>query len=149
MPTRLLTIADLPALDDLGSLSDSEGFRFVRRFIDDITNGRARLDSPCEFFLANTIDERLVGFGGVTTDPYVEDPRVGRLRHLYIRPEVRGTGIGRALVAQLEGRAEGCYTQLRLRTDTLAAARFYERLGYEAIASDSATHQRVLPPPSM
>jgi ribosomal protein S18 acetylase RimI-like enzyme len=80
----------------------------------------------------------------VTRDPYIADTRIGRLRHVYVRPEIRRRGVGRALVAHLEARAAACYGSLRLRTDTEAASRFYERLGYEPVASPSATHHRAL-----
>lgn len=144
MPIRPLVQTDLPALHELALHAESEGFRFVRRLHGDLTLDHARTDASCECLVAHVDGDRLVAVGGVTPDPYVDDPRVGRLRHLYVRPEVRGTGIGRALVAHLEARAAGCFATLRLRTDTLAAARFYERLGYLSIESDSATHQRAL-----
>ena len=144
MTIRVLTIVDLTTLHELAALGEAEGFRFVRRFVDELTVGHIHLDRPCEFFLGATVDSHLVGIGGVTPDPYVQGPHVGRLRHLYVRPDVRGAAIGRALVARLEARAHQCYTLLRLRTDTAAAARFYERLGYTAVIDPAATHQRVL-----
>ena len=143
MPTRLLTAADVPALREVVALADEEGFRFLARFLDDFKAGRVRLDAPCEFFMGTVIDDQLAAIGGVTPDPYVEDSRIGRLRHLYVRPDRRREGIGRALVAELERRAEPCYASLRLRTDTAAAA-FYEHLDYRRVESPSATHQRML-----
>lgn len=145
MPTRPLTPADLPALRALAALAEGEGFLFVTRFLDELLARRVRLDAPDEFFVGALIDGQLAAIGGVTPDPYVGDPRTGRLRHLYVRPDHRGEGIGRALVAELERRAEACYACLRLRTDTSAAAAFYERLGYHPVTSSSATHQRMLP----
>jgi GNAT superfamily N-acetyltransferase len=145
MTIRPLTLSDLPALEELVPLSEAEGFRFVKRLAEDVGAARVQLDSPCEFFLGCVEEGRLVGVGGITPDPYVSDSSVGRLRHLYVRPEWRRRDVGRALVADLEARAAHCYSRLRLRTDTPVAARFYENLGFEAIESDSATHLRVLP----
>jgi GNAT superfamily N-acetyltransferase len=144
MTTRTLAIADHAALNELAALGETEGFRFIRRFVDDLTAGRVRPNNRCEFFLGVTAGDQLVGIGGVTPDPYLQDPLVGRLRHLYVRPGHRGAGVGRLLVAQLEARAEHCYAFLRLRTDTAAAARFYEQLGYEPVTTATATHQRAL-----
>jgi GNAT superfamily N-acetyltransferase len=143
--TRCLAAADLPALRVLASLASAEGFRFVQRFVDDIAAGSASLHSRTEFFVGVVDDDRLIGFGGVTPDPYVNHEGVGRLRHLYVRPDRRDEGIGAQLVRVLEQHALAAgYAQLRLRTDTSAAARFYERLGYSIVNDDSATHRRVL-----
>jgi ribosomal protein S18 acetylase RimI-like enzyme len=142
---RFLDASDLDALLGIATLGEAEGFLFVRRFVDDLIGARVKLADQCEFFLGVFVDDQLAGIGGVTADPYVQDPDIGRLRHLYVRSEFRGSGVGRALVAELEARAQLCYAQLRLRTDTAGAARFYERLGYDAIDDASATHRRTLP----
>ena len=86
----------------------------------------------------------LVGVGGLTPDPYVDDPAVGRVRHVYVAAAHRRQGIGRRLIRALEDRAHGVYEHLRLRTDSPAAAAFYETLAYVPIAADNATHARSL-----
>jgi GNAT superfamily N-acetyltransferase len=137
--------SDLSALREMSGIAEAEGFRFVTRLLDDLGAGRVQLDARCEFFLATLDGDQLVAVGGVTPDPYLPDPRIGRLRHLYVRADRRGMGLGHRLVADLERRAVTCYDLLRLRTDNPAAAAFYERIGYQAVASGSATHQRMLP----
>ena len=146
--TRPLIASDIAALREIAALAEAEGFRFVTRFLDDLVNERVCLDAPCEFFLATLHGGQLLAIGGVTPDPYIDDSRVGRLRHVYVRADKRRTGLGRTLVAQLERRAAACYDRLRLRTDNPAAAAFYERVGYEAVASESSTHHRLLSAPS-
>jgi hypothetical protein len=42
MTTRLLTIADLGALQELARLGQAEGFRFLRRFVDELAAERTR-----------------------------------------------------------------------------------------------------------
>ena len=147
MPTRPLSPADLPSLRELAALAEAEGFRFVGRLVDALIAGQLELDGPREFFLGCVAGDRLVAVGGVTPDPYLDDASTGRLRHLYVRPDARGGGIGAELVAQLERRAATAYESLRLRTDSARAARFYDRLGYHAVPSDSATHVRKLSVP--
>jgi GNAT superfamily N-acetyltransferase len=141
---RALRLADLAQVRELAVLAEAEGFQFVRRFADELSERSIALDAPCEFFLATLADDRVIAIGGVTADPYVGDPHVGRLRHLYVRPDARGAGVGRELVARLEIRARDCYDVLRLRTDAAGAAAFYECLGYSPMQAASATHSRVL-----
>ena len=149
MATRSLTATDLPELRALAMLAEDEGFRFVRRFVDDIAAGSVQLDSPTEFFLAVVEHDRLIAFGGVTPDPYIGDRDAGRVRRVYVRSGHRNQGIGEQLIRALEQRARAAgYTHLRLRTDTSAAARFYERLGYIATTDNSATHYRTLTTPN-
>lgn len=68
-------------------------------------------------------------------EPGVPDGTVGEVKRLYVRPQARGTGLGRTLVETLldEARAIG-YRELKL--DTLAqmteAHRLYARLGFAA-----------------
>ena len=50
----------------------------------------------------------------------------------------------RALVAALLADAGLHFDVIRLRTDTVAAARFYGALGFIPIPSPDATHQHVL-----
>jgi GNAT superfamily N-acetyltransferase len=56
--------------------------------------------------------------------------QVGRVRHLYVLTEFRRLGIGRQLVQAVVASAQSRFGSLRLRTETLEAAAFYERLGF-------------------
>jgi GNAT superfamily N-acetyltransferase len=144
LETRTLTFADLSIIRGLSQLAEAEGFGFITRFADDCANGSVQLDAPGEYFYGDFDNDDLVALGGVTPDPYVHDASVGRVRHVFVRPEFRARGVGRALVDTLEARAQNRYARLRLRTDTAAAARFYERLGYHVVSNVSATHERAL-----
>jgi GNAT superfamily N-acetyltransferase len=144
MIVRPLADGDLPGLESLVEESEADGFRFLRRFRDDWTAGRARTDAPGEWFLGVVDGDALVAVGGVTRDPYLADARTGRIRHVYVARSHRRRGVGRRLLAELEGRARGVFDVLRLRTDTEEASRFYESIGYAPDASESATHAREL-----
>jgi GNAT superfamily N-acetyltransferase len=134
----LLESIDSALLQPLLVESEEEGFRFVRRILD---QGASAMDDATWYGAWRA--EELVAIGGLTRDPYVESPSVGRLRHLYVRKSERRRGIGRALVTALEQVAIGRFELVRLRTDTVAAARFYEALGYQPLVkNESATHQR-------
>lgn len=61
------------------------------------------------------------------------DGRRGWLNYLAVDPDLQGRGLGRHLVhvAERDLAARGCpKVNLQIRTDNLAAVRFYESLGY-------------------
>jgi GNAT superfamily N-acetyltransferase len=146
--TEFQPIQTLPskALASLLGASTAEGFRFVERFAREWEEGKACFDQPGELFLAAYDGATVIAIGGLTADPYTGDPALGRLRHLYVRPDARRRGIGRRLVQALERAAQGEYRALVLRTDTATAARFYEELSYTPLPpGGTATHGRELP----
>ena len=144
MIVRSLNAIDLPDIQRLAEEADAEGFRFMTLFLAGFERHAVACDSAEEFFLVVEEGERLVGVGGVTPDPHGAEPATGRLRHLYVSPGARRRGIGETLVRALESRAAERYQRLRLRTDSVAAAQFYERLGYLPRSEAHATHARRL-----
>ncbi len=140
MMIRILEQWDLDAVRDLAALARSEGFQFLDRLVAELENQTVRLDAADEFFVCAIEQSRIVAVGGITPDPYANEPNVGRVRHVYVHPKARRSGIGRALIVALEQRAPRSYSTLRLRTDTPAAARFYEALGYRPVIDVDATH---------
>src|SRR4051812_32031794 len=88
---------DLPAISELAQLADSEGCRFVRRFVDALTVKFPRPEDTAECFLCLVDRGELVAIGGVTPDPYAADSTIGRLRHVYVRPSRRHEGFGAQL----------------------------------------------------
>jgi GNAT superfamily N-acetyltransferase len=63
----------------------------------------------------------------------LDEPMVGEVKRLYVRPSARGTGFGRALVETVLAHArEIGYRELRLDTATWMgdAMRLYKRLGF-------------------
>ena len=149
---QILPLDPLP-IDALKPLVDEgtrEGFRFLRRLVDEHASGQVRFDAAGEVLLGVFEGDELVAVGGVTRDPYADSDDVGRVRHVYVRAAHRGRGVGTLLVRALEERARGRFSALTLRTDTEAAARFYAALGYRALAAGgTATHRRELGPAAL
>jgi GNAT superfamily N-acetyltransferase len=84
------------------------------------------------YYLAWSAKGALVGTGALRT----VSPGVGEMKHLYVRPEARGMGLGRALVEVriADARAMGVKTLL---ADTFAAnpemPALYDRLGFSRV----------------
>lgn len=138
---RPLLAPPWPALQPLIEESRREGFRFLVRLREEWESGANRFDAPGEALLGTWTEGGLAGIGALNRDPYAYEPRVGRLRHLYVSEAFRSRGVGRALVEALVSAARPHFSVLRLRTDTAAAARFYQALGFVPVSSPSATHQ--------
>ena len=130
-------------------LADSErqGWRIVRRLVDEWMSGANRFDRAGEALFAARLGERLVGVGGLNIDPFVAGPRRGRVRHVYVHSECRRQGIGEQLMGEILAAARGPFDHLSLRTANPAAARLYERLGFQvSTESEHATHVMRMPP---
>ena len=142
---RSLSLDDMPQIDALARESLQEGFQFGVRWRDAVRATATAPDDAHAFFLGVFDGDALVAVGGVTRDPYVNEPGLGRVRHVYVAASERRRGFGRRLLGALEARARLGYSSLRLRTDTQRAAAFYEALGYSRIEDADATHRRTLP----
>lgn len=119
------------AINHLVKESSPQGFRFVERLIRDYRNGLNCFDKSGEVLLTASSKGVVIGIGGLNRDPYFNDPKVGRLRHLYVGSGWRRCGVGRLLVNRLIHEASRHYYLLALRTDTPAADKFYQKLGFK------------------
>jgi GNAT superfamily N-acetyltransferase len=135
------------ALKDLRAASTAEGFQFIERLVTELANHPSQYEGQGVALLGGYALGQLVAIGGFSADPYTTEQGLGRLRRVYVLPAWRGMGVGRHLVRTLEAQAAETYRALVLRTDTAAAARFYEALGYAPFpAGGTATHRRSLVP---
>jgi len=120
--------------------ADREGHAFVRRLDREWDSGANRFDHAGEALFGAFCGGRLVGVGGLNRDPYTKADNVGRLRHLYVAPDMRGRGVGRLLVERIVAETRGSFTLLRLRTLSADAAAFYRHLGFVETGEEAATH---------
>jgi ribosomal protein S18 acetylase RimI-like enzyme len=141
---RPLIPSDIHGIRRIAALASAEGFAFLDRFVSELESEAVALNSAGEFFLGFIAGGEIVALGGVTPDPYLNDPTTGRLRHVYVRSDHRRSSVGRQLVRELERRAVYVYSTLRLRTDTDAAAQFYQAMGYDPVIDATATHVRSI-----
>ena len=122
--------------------SERQGFRFVRRLVEEWESGANRFDRPGEALFVARVGDDVVGVCGLNVDPYAGDPKIGRVRHLYVLVPHRRSGIGEQLVADVLEAARGRFERLRVRTTNAIAARLYERLGFRrTAAARDRTHE--------
>jgi GNAT superfamily N-acetyltransferase len=140
----VLRLWDLPAgIDLLVSESQREGLEFVERLAREWRSRENCFDQPGEALfgsVSNTVPGALDAIGGINRDPYLEEPRVGRLRHVYVRPHLRNQSIGSVLVRAILEAAHGSFDRVRLRTASSQSDSFYERLGFLRVSDPTATH---------
>jgi GNAT superfamily N-acetyltransferase len=89
-------------------------------------------DEPDTLHAAVAVSGRIVGVASVMRDAYPHDPHAGdwRIRGMATSAEMRGRGIGAALVARCEQHARD-HAGMRLWCNARAGARrFYERAGF-------------------
>jgi GNAT superfamily N-acetyltransferase len=121
---------DADALTPLVNESIAEGFELVRRLTTEWESGANRFTRRGEALFVAADREKLVGVCGLNIDPYANDPRIGRVRHLYVAANRRREGIGRALVGKIVAEAAKSFDTLTLRTGSADAAAFYVALGF-------------------
>jgi GNAT superfamily N-acetyltransferase len=138
MGVRIKRLTELPraALAPLLAESVQAGWRFVARLADEWATGVNRFDLPGEVLFGGWAGRHLVGVCGLNVDPYAADPLDGRVRRLYVLAQFRRRGIGRRLVQAVLAAAAGRFVRLRLRTESPAAALFFERLGFHRQAGE-------------
>jgi GNAT superfamily N-acetyltransferase len=110
--------------------SEATRYRFLRRVVDEWHRGVNRFSRPGEALLIAEMNNRWVGVCGLNDDPYLSDPRIGRVRKVYVLADCRRSGIARRLVRQSISRSRGHFDRLRLRAEEAGPARLYESLGF-------------------
>lgn len=131
--------------DELLNASVEEGHGFLKRFKEKWELGENRFDKEGEMHVVAVEGERPVGICGLNRDPYCDDPKIGRVRHLFVHPDFRGLTIGSILVNEIIDEAKEHFDILRLRTNDEGASEFYKKLGFEPFDGKDETHRLVFP----
>ncbi|KQN69894.1 GNAT family N-acetyltransferase [Devosia sp. Leaf64] len=124
--------------------SQGEGHRMLLRLAENWANGSNRFAFPGEIMLGAWSGDRLVGVCGRNVDPYDDDERAGRVRHLYVAQRARRDGVGRALISAIRDGAAEHFDYLNTNAPETAFA-FYERMGFVPLeCGGHATHRLAL-----
>lgn len=107
----------------------SQIFRFVERLFQENSSGVNNFDKPGEALFAALLNSRVIGIGGLNQDPYLNDPNIGHLRHLY---------------GQIIHEARRHYRLLTWRADMLSSTRFYQVLGFKTEPNWAHTTHHLL-----
>lgn len=124
--------------------SQAEGYNLVLRLVENWESGENRFDKPGEALFGAEHEGRLLGIGGRSLDPYLDDKAAIRVRHVYVLPDWRRLGVGAALMEKILDIPPGLFRRVTLRTLNPNARKFYERLGFAPIDQGPVTHQLPL-----
>jgi len=122
----------------------AERLAFLDRMLAEWQSGKTGFDKPGEILLGAYEEKTLIGICGLSVDPYLDNPRVGRLRHLFVAQAGRGRGVGTMLVNAILSGARDTFSIVRLRTDADVRGAFYASFGFRPIDDPNATHQMRL-----
>ena len=123
--------------------SQREGHRMLMRFAENWQAGTNRFDRPGEITLGAWRGELLAGTAGRNVDPYDDNPRAGRVRHLYVAADERRNGVGRHLILAIVSGATEWFDYLNTNAPATAFS-FYESLGFLPHEVEQVTHRLAL-----
>ena len=81
---------DEPGYIALKAESIALNFNMLRRLEENWLRGENRFNAPGEKLLGAFLNGKLVGVCGLNRDPFSQQPRAGRIRHLYVSESVAG-----------------------------------------------------------
>lgn len=109
----------------------SEGYKFIKRLVDEYKSGSNKFDKKGESLYVAKIDDEIIGIGGLNIDPYLNLSDVGRVRHLYVLRKNRGTGVGKKLLYTIIDEVRSNFRKIRLSsTNNPAAVNLYIECGF-------------------
>lgn len=133
---------DAAGFDELKAESLTKNFNMLHRLDAGWRSGENRFETPGEKLLGLYIDDRLAGVCGLNRDPFSKCARAGRIRHLYLSKQHRGTGAGRHLLLAVMSGAAGAFDYLNTHAPASASG-FYLRMGSTAVVDEPRITHRI------
>jgi ribosomal protein S18 acetylase RimI-like enzyme len=132
---------DFNELANLIDQSVEEGYHFMLRLKKEYINGENRFSKDGEAFFVAKSAGNIIGVSGLNQDPYLQNPKIGRVRRLYVSKNYRRLGVGRLLIDAIIQEAQKYYIMIILKTDNPIADKFYRSRGFSATSlNEHATH---------
>jgi GNAT superfamily N-acetyltransferase len=144
MSFALTKIGILPAgFAALTAAAEREHFRFLQR-LETCWRGASYEEDELASVWAAEDCGVLIAIGAQTYDEYDPSPLHRRVRHFYVRPDMRRSGIGRALAQQLMLDAFELAPRLHVRAPHPPSRAFWEALGFTPVTGrEDRTHELV------
>ncbi len=140
-----VSLIPFPGFERLRLESLQEGYHFLDRLQQEWVQGNNRFDKEGEGLFSIWIGSILAGIGGINIDPFLQNPSIGRLRRFYIASRWRRQGLGKRLLEHILLQAQPQFHEVVLFTDHLAAANFYESMGFISIKhTPKISHKGVI-----
>jgi ribosomal protein S18 acetylase RimI-like enzyme len=138
---REFTERDLPTqIEPLIQDSLQDGFHGLERFYHEWITGRDRFEKSGEKICVAVYNGQIIGICGINIDPYANDSRIGRLRRVYVHREFRRQGIAERLIEILRKHGADYFQTIRLYTENVAAAKLYEKMGFQKTTGERVSH---------
>lgn len=118
-----------------------DGYDFLNR-LEKNWNGAYLGDEDASVFGVFGMGD-LVAIGAQTADEYDPSPDHRRLRHFYVHPDARRTGIGRTLAGTLIQEAFQLAPYLHLRATHDLSRAFWDAMGFERVDRPDRSHRLV------
>jgi GNAT superfamily N-acetyltransferase len=120
--------------------AEAEGFEHMGQLADEWEDRSQRFQLDGEALFAALLDDRLAGIGGITHDPVLPARLALRVRRLYVRPEGRRLGVGRALLRRISQHGLR-HAPVLVANAAPDAAPFFEACGFTAVREPGFTHR--------
>ena len=131
-------------LEELAQNALEDGYRIVRKTIDQWIDGTNRFSDEREVLYGVKDGEMYIAIGGLNIDPYLMDEDVGRVRHIYVHTDYRNRGIGKFLFQKVMKEKAEHFKVVRLSTNNEAAMDLYESNGFKKVVEFKASHIKII-----
>ena len=127
---------------DLQAAAEREDFHFVARLAAR-WDGRSYDADQLATVWGAVSEGALIAIGAQTHDEYDPSPLHRRIRHFYVQPDSRRTGVGLALAQKLIADAQKLAPRLHLRATRPVSAAFWEAVGFTRVDRTDRTHELI------
>lgn len=126
----------------LNAAARAEGYDFLDRLAKNWRDGAYLGDTDASVF-GVFAEGDLIAIGAQTADEYDPAPDHRRLRHFYVHPDARRTGVGRTLAGALILEAFQHAPHLHLRATQDLSRAFWDAMGFERVDRPDRSHKLV------
>jgi len=140
MEIKKIKDSSIGLLEILANEANSEGYRFVQRTIDEWKNDINIFSKKGEILFGIFISDLCIGIDGLNVDPYIDDPNIGRIRHVFISLKYRRKSLATLLLRKIIQIGAKHFELLHLYTENPNASSFYESLVFIESKAEKETH---------